>query len=265
MSAGGWRYASASVPGTAHLSIGRKCDDACRCEIVTDADGREILVAAAADGAGSAKLGAVGSRIACQSIIEQVRAWLRETPDLRRFNEDIAVDWLDGIRETIAAEAGDSGSEMRDLATTLLLAIVSYDAAIFWQIGDGGIVVSDEAGGWPWVSWPQHGLFASETYFVTDPGARQQLCCSMAHQPVREIAIFTDGLERLLLDHAKKCAQAPAFEKMLQPLRASDAEGKDETLSVALDRYLRSPAVASRTDDDVSLIIATRNSAPAAT
>lgn len=57
------------------------------------------------------------------------------------------------------------------------------------------------------MSWPQHGLFASETYFVTDPGAQQQLCYSMVHQPVCEIAIFTDGLERLL-DHAQKCAHA---------------------------------------------------------
>lgn len=259
---GGWRYAMASVPGTGHLAAGRDCDDACRCEVVTGADGREVFLAAAADGAGSAELGAVGSRIACRSIIAQARAWVGTTPDLRHFNEDVANDWLDGVRECIAAEAGDRGSEMRELATTLLLAIVSEDGAVFWQIGDGAIVVSDDEGEWSWVSWPQHGLFASETYFVTDPGVHQQLCYSMARRPVREIAIFTDGLERLLLDHAEKRAQGAAFERMLQPLRASGVTGEDETLSSSLGQYLRSPAVSKRTDDDVTLIIATRVPAP---
>lgn len=77
---------------------------------VTNADGREVFIAAAGDGAGSAELGAVGSRIACHSIIEQVHAWIRKTPDLRRFAEDVALDWLDGVRESIATEAGDRGA-----------------------------------------------------------------------------------------------------------------------------------------------------------
>ena len=51
----GWRTAHASVIGTSHTATGAPCQDAGDCEVLAAADGSEILVAAVADGAGSAK------------------------------------------------------------------------------------------------------------------------------------------------------------------------------------------------------------------
>lgn len=254
-----WRYAASSVTGTAHASAERGCDDAWSCEIVQSDEGRQYLIAAVADGAGSSELGAIGSQIACKSIVDQAQDWLKMHSNLRAITETTAHEWLDGVKESIANEAGELGLELRDLATTLLFAIVGEDEAFFSQVGDGAIVVLDAENEWSWASWPQHGAFASETYFVTDPGAHNMICSSMARRPIREIALFTDGLERLLLNHAEKTVQSAAFDKMFKPLRASGESGEDTTLSKSLNAYLSSPAVASRSDDDITLIIASRS------
>lgn len=259
----GWRFAAASVTGTSHLAASRGCDDACRCEIVTGADGSAVLLAAVADGAGSAQAGARGSALACSSIIEQVRVWLAAEADPGALSHATARNWLEGVRESIAEEAGLRDMTLRDFATTLLLAVVGQDAAALLHVGDGAIVVKAEESSWLPASWPQHGTHAGETYFVTDSGADERISLTILAQPVCEIALFTDGLERLLLNHAQKTAQAAAFERMLAPLRASAACGEDVELSGSLGRYLASEAVSRRTDDDVTLIMASRVPVPA--
>ena len=49
-----WKIASASVTGTSHHSASKSCEDCHTTRVVTGPNGAEILVAIAADGAGSA-------------------------------------------------------------------------------------------------------------------------------------------------------------------------------------------------------------------
>ena len=53
-------------------------------------------------------------------------------------------------------------------------------------------------------------------------------------------------------------ALAPFFERFIKPVEASAARGRDGSLSSALHNYLGSAAVNERTDDDKTLVIATR-------
>jgi hypothetical protein len=48
---------------------------------------------------------------------------------------------------------------------------------------------------------------------------------------------------------------------MFPPIRKSQASGVDAELSQALDKYLSSPTINSRTDDDKTLILASRRRA----
>lgn len=70
--------------------------------------------------------------------------------------------------------------------------------------------------------------------------------------------MFSDGIERMVLHGATKTVNDSFFEQMFVAVRASKARGIDQKLSEKLKEYLGSPAVNARTNDDKSLLMATR-------
>ncbi|MFN3614017.1 MAG: hypothetical protein ACK4WC_05595 [Rubrimonas sp.] len=70
------------------------------------------------------------------------------------------------------------------------------------------------------------------------------------------LAMLTDGLERLVLDFGAGVPYAPFFERMIAPISRSATRGADRGLSVALSAWLGGEAVAARTDDDRTLVLA---------
>lgn len=259
-----WRFAAASVQGVSHRAEDTDCDDDHFCQIVDGADGSQVLLLAASDGAGSVTYGKEGSRLGCRSIVEQCSRWLSGGGCPSRIELSLAHEWLDGVRETLAEKAGQLDTELHELAATLIFLAAGPTGVAYWQIGDGAIVVSEQESDWKEIFWPQQGAFASETYFVTDNTAHEHLCFAIGRHEPASIAMFTDGLERLLLDFKNMRPQASAFQRMLDPLQTSGGEGEIVELSSAMASYLASPDVSSRTDDDVTLIIGTRVSRPAA-
>ncbi len=79
----------------------------------------------------------------------------------------------------------------------------------------------------------------------------------MIREEIEEIALFSDGLQMAALHYPSRTAHSPFFRSFLEPLRA-EPFGRSERLSSALARFLGTPEVNARTDDDKSLIIATR-------
>lgn len=253
-----WRYAAASAVGTSHLATNAGCQDAFRCAVLPGTDETPVLAVVVSDGAGSAQQGATGSAIVTTSLIEQITAWAAGGGTIKGLQHATVAEWLNGVRETIAAEAGTANLPMRAYAATLLLAVADSRHAAFAQLGDGAIVTADAGRDWGCEFWPQRGTFANQTFFVTDDEAHTNLRFAHSLQPVMELAVFSDGLERVLLNMAEHKAHAPAFEKMLHPLRSAAGTDHIEPLSAALHRYLATPAITSRTDDDVTLVIATQ-------
>ena len=60
---GAWVWAGARAIGTAHLGQGLPCQDAFACKIWQRADASPVLIAALADGAGSAERAEIGSAL----------------------------------------------------------------------------------------------------------------------------------------------------------------------------------------------------------
>lgn len=84
-------------------------------------------------------------------------------------------------------------------------------------------------------------------------------------RPARRIesfSCFSDGIENLVLHYATKTVHDPFFNAMIEPVRASTATGLDALLSESLVRYLSAERVCDRTDDDKSLVLATRSTFP---
>lgn len=253
-----WRIAAASVIGTSHLKEGIVCQDSHACRIFEDTKGKPVVALVASDGAGSAPRAHEGSALACRIISEAVEAFILKGGCIARADVEAVRNWVTGVKIAISAQADSNGSVPRDYACTLLAAIIADEAAAFLQIGDGAMVIVDEVGEWAWVHWPQKGEYVNTTCFITDGDADQQMAFAVVQRSIKEVAIFTDGIESLVLHYASKTVYAPFFDRMFIPVRASTDRGIIQDLSIALKRYLASPAICDRTDDDKTLILATR-------
>lgn len=268
MSPGPWRTAYASVAGTSHQAVGKSCQDAGRCVVARDRSGTDVLVAAVSDGAGSVSRSERGATLAVASFLEVASEAVRaDEGGLTFLDGAFALQWIERARAAISDVARDEGSNDREYACTFLGAVVGPGAAGYLQIGDGAIVIIDdvEVSEPRWVFWPQHGEFANSTNFITQSDARetvqfQREDLTERRAPVREIALFTDGLERLVLDFSARKVHPPALGPIFGWLAGTEvsADGPSEVL----EAYLRSSHVNRRTDDDKTLVMACRPARP---
>ena len=72
-------------------------------------------------------------------------------------------------------------------------------------------------------------------------------------ESVSELAVFTDGLQRLALDFTTRQPYGAFFRPFFERLRT---EPEPETLLEPLREFLDSPRVNDRTDDDKTLVLA---------
>jgi hypothetical protein len=248
-----WKLVAQSVAGSSHLRGQQPCQDSCRavCEPLHD---EQILLVAVADGAGSAQHAERGAQLACEIVLQRIVADVRDGLTVARIELDTAHYWLDEARRELGREAEQRGVTPRALACTLLLAVIGESAAAFAQIGDGAIITryGDE---YRPVFWPQAGEYANSTNFLTDADFSQLLEFAQFPERIDEVAAFSDGLQRLALNLAARAGHRPFFEPLFARLRAAE---KGEELSEPLRQFLTSPRVAQRSDDDKTLILATR-------
>lgn len=226
---------------------------------ILDSTAGPVLVAVVSDGAGSATHSDFGSALAVSSLIQLVATYLAGGNGLEKLTRETAVSWIDQIAQVIEAEAIEKGHAVRDYASTLLAAIVGEELSAFIQIGDGAIVVSHgEGDGWAYVFWPQHGEFANTTNFVVSFNASEAVEFDLAPRRIQELAIFSDGIEKLVLHDETKTVHEKFFNSMFPPVRKGVIGTVDQELSRKLEDYLASPTICERTDDDKTLILATR-------
>jgi hypothetical protein len=252
-----WRTAYASVIGTSHVKTNSPCQDAGGCTVVRAVDGTEVLVAAVSDGAGTADRSEAGSALAVSRFLNAFAEAATSDPQLQSIDKEFAERWLESVQDAIATLADTEGRPISDYACTILGAVISPHVASYLQIGDGAIVVAtEEPGEYNWIFWPQHGEYANSTCFLTQDTASEALMFETG-PAVQELAIFSDGIERMVLDMAARTVHSPAFRPIFQWLAGTAPDGAQEAVQ-ALASYLSSDQVNSRTDDDKTLVMATR-------
>jgi hypothetical protein len=251
-----WRWAGAISTGTSHLKRRSLCQDFASCMSFATPSG-PLMVAVVSDGAGSASHSRHGSRMVCHGFMRGLAHHVQDA-DGEPPDEEAVFSMLDTIRDRIATAAKRAHRSKRAFASTLVAVIAAQDWTVIVHVGDGACAVSANGKStWHVPSWPWHGEYASSTAFVTeDPVPRLRL--TLLKHSIDRFAVFSDGLERLVLDHGTKRAFTPFFERMLLPLQQSTARGRDRHLSQALRQFLSGNNVTDRTDDDTSLIIGTR-------
>jgi hypothetical protein len=170
--------------------------------------------------------------------------------------------WLGVIQSTIAKEAESISRAPRDFACTLLAVVSSPSCTACLQIGDGVIVVADsEENVYGHVFWPDRGEYANMTHFVCEEDAVEHLQFEVIRREIVDVALLTDGLQSIALNYQQESAHEPFFNGLFAPMRTLP-EGRSAELSKSLIEFLSSPRVNEKTDDDKTLLLATRHSAP---
>lgn len=210
------------------------------------------------DGAGSASHSDVGSHLACKELLDSIRLYFADGNRVSDLTRGVVLGWLENATAAIAQAAERAEADVRQYACTLLAALISPSHAAYLQVGDGAIVVRSDSDGWAYVFWPQHGEYINTTVFITDPAALKKFEFEVARSSIHEVATFTDGIESLVLQYATQTVHGPFFDMIFDPVRKRLNAGLDEELSEQLKAYLASEKICSRTDDDKTLLIASR-------
>lgn len=244
-----WTWAAASQRGTAHVTTGDGRQDAYR---VLAAAG--FLIAVACDGAGSTRHGRLGAVIATRMLSQRVAEWVARH---HRPPSPVLLEmWVAEVRLAIFVHADRRGCAMGEFASTLVLAISDGLSTLTAHVGDGA-VVGRCTGSHEFIalSWPESGQYASTTFFLTDDVVRMRtgIATDIA---IDQVAVLTDGVERLALDFAERIAHAPFFRGMFAAVASSASKGRDWQLSEQLARFISSDSVNARTDDDKTLALA---------
>lgn len=235
-----WSVTAVSVPGSKRAPD-EPCEDAHAWALQEG-----WLVAAVADGAGSASRAAAGAGLASRFFVEHF-CWVlaeEETVSAERI-----IDSFEATRRALEGLRHRTGGRLADFATTLTVAVAGPRELWAAQVGDGAAVVrcGDDLVA---LATTSKGEFLNETTFLTSSGWRQELAVECRHAGPAALALITDGLGLLALDLTTGAPHAPFFEPLFAFCRGVD----DGTAGI--ERFLRSDRVGSRTDDDLTLLIA---------
>ena len=247
---------SASVTGSSHHRSGLPCQDSSNYRIAG-----EVLIAAVADGAGSATMSDVGSALAAETSVITAERLLREYhehaphPLHETCLKRVVIGAVEETRRELCEESQRRDIEVRHLATTLLLAVHTRDILAAAQIGDGAIVVSDGLGAYVTFITPQRGEYANQTSFLTSPDAmsRLEVRVERVNSGPSRLAMFTDGLQNLVLRASDDSPHAPFFNPVFTWMSSQPVS--DDT-DRKLAAFLESPRVTNRADDDLTLLLA---------
>lgn len=247
-----WQVVAASAVGTSHTATGVGCEDSCLAQVETNPGKPPLLTIFVADGAGSAAYGGTGAEMAIEAATAFVGQHYMRTEFA--LNDHWAVECIQAVRAKIYAASDQQGAKARDYACTFLGVVASPFTTLLMQIGDGGIVV-DVGNGLEVPITPMVGEYANMTNFVTDENAIDVLAVAALPTRAEKVAVFSDGIQRLALNMATNTAYAPFFAPFFAVLATATAAHEDH-LQAELARFLQSPAVNERTDDDKTLALA---------
>lgn len=256
---GKWRIAQASVIGQSHLNQNTVCQDRLLTRTLETESEGEILIAAVADGAGSTTRGERGAEIACEFFASQISEFLKNAT-VKSLTEDFGMRWIEFFQSKIAEIGRAEKKEMREYATTLVAAVVSESDAVFYQVGDGGAVFSVDGApeSYRFSIAPVESEYVNMTEFLTDTAAAKSLRFVAVEKRIEDLILFSDGIFAVAVDYQEMRPHEPFLMPMIAPLRRSSSGNASGDLNEKLEKFLASPKLNEKTDDDKTIILASR-------
>ena len=252
-----WRVARSSQQGTKNLKRNMNCQDS-NFAVTMPHNSEDTLIAAVADGLGSAPLSGIGARKAAHTAVCKTACsiWEHRGQVKPQHLENILYKAMIEARTAIEQAAEEMQVQINDLATTILLAVHIKGTLATAHIGDGAAIIYSEDQ-YVTFSKPTRGEYVNQTYALTSRRALQRCHIDIAvpKEPIRNIALTTDGMLDLTISNRTFEPHPGFFDNIFNWLRSH--EGKPHWNN-ELNQMLQSERINQRTDDDKTLVIATR-------
>ena len=244
---------AASARGASHERYAMPCQDAHAWRDLGDG----WTVVAVADGAGSARLAEHGAAAAVEAavaaIAEQGASALIALGAERPAWDQILRGALARGLAAVTAEAERQRGELRDLASTLLIAVVGRKRSAGAQIGDGAIVIQLATGEIVALTVPDPpSEYINEAVFLVSPHAVEQATVVVDDRPPRAMAVFSDGLQLIALTYPSWTPRQQFFSSLFA---YAAAHPDPAAASMELGDYLTSPALRAKSADDITLVL----------
>ncbi|MHB9023206.1 MAG: PP2C family serine/threonine-protein phosphatase [Armatimonadota bacterium] len=247
-----WRVAGVSEQGVSHLKRRQPCQDA---HLWRELPGGAIIIAVA-DGAGSASLAQVGSARAAVASVEWASQLMNEGwPTNEAEWRGLLNATMQTAHESVVASAEKRTVSSRELATTLILTIATPEIVAVLQVGDGAVVLNDAEKHLFALTVPQSGEFINETIFFTSPHYLDAAQFNIYAGSFSGIGVMSDGLQMLALRMPGAQPHPAFFNPLFRMMHDADDE---EEATRHLRSFLESDRIRDRSDDDLTLVLATR-------
>lgn len=247
------RVFGASVIGPLHVQLNLPCQDACGYEVLPSGS----FIIAAADGLGSATMSEVGARMAIESVVSASLAALNSCQEQKPNLEDIVRKAVGIARSVLESHSVAQSCKLRDLACTLILAIVGEDSLSVAHIGDGAVVARLD-GRLSLISSPGDSEFTNEVVPLTSSNWREDLRIVTTTSCVESIAVLTDGCQRAAFRKSEQGLEP--FERFFNPIFAYARGLTDTTEGVKeIEALLGSQKICENSDDDKTLVVGVVN------
>ena len=199
--AGEARVVAARRRGRSHAQDGKYCEDAYAVDIAG-----EWMLVAVADGAGSAPLARVGSKIASDCALQHLRGALGHTQAGDEVGPLLREALIGAMAQALAAlQAEAARRELADadvFASTLLLAAYRANGSDPWigaaQVGDGAIAARMANGTCSVLGTADRGQSSGETRFLTSGSVQQswerRVVGIRLTEPLESLLVGTDGV-----------------------------------------------------------------------
>jgi serine/threonine protein phosphatase PrpC len=238
---------AASRRGRSHAKDGKFREDDFRCSYLSDAGWYVLTVA---DGAGSAAMAREGSRLACETVSQEVSNALttgkgdellalignvqpEQSSESERPLKTALYELLGGAAlaatRQITQCAESAGLTARDYATTLLTAIcrpvdTGWFIGAFW-IGDGGLGIFRKEEGVRLMGEPDGGEYSGQTRFLTmkETFEPEKLYGRIRYELVPDfdaLILMTDGITDAWFQTDANLAKAEQWDALLTEIGA---------------------------------------------
>lgn len=228
----GWRVVGASVTGSAHVSTGRRCDDAFAARIIGG-----CALAVVCDGAGSARLATEGANMFSAAVLGRLGAVAEAVPHGDLSFEQFGAAVVAGV-EHCRAEILAVGLSLQDHHTTLLAVAATSQQTFIAHVGDGMAAVAPE-GDWAQavVSHPRNGEYSNETFFVTEDAWIEQLRLQATPplSPLGAAFALTDGAMPFVIGPGLTGLEPGFAEPVSRYMRAADCTTAAQALAATLN------------------------------
>ena len=246
-----WKAGGVSVAGFDHEEDDIPCQDAHAYKIRNDG----WLIAAVADGAGSARKSHIGAQAYVEALVNHFSA----EPNLSSLPvghvTDAFIVSVNTVTRELVETYASADISRSDFAATIVMVISNSDGGMFFHVGDGAgaalkLADPSEAA----ISEPQNGEYANETYFVTMDNWEDHLRVTPFDSGFDTVLLMSDGVTPMAMTKGCKSPFLSFVRPVIQYLLKVDAEvGQD-----ALRNTLTLDKIRAVTGDDKTLFWASK-------